>query len=161
MNKESIEYNGLKAGLFIFLGLLAFFIIMKAVGLIHNLELRALNLLIMASGVYFAIKSIKKVNSDFDYFKGIGTGVLAALSSSIGFAIFNVIYLLVIDPAFMLEIKETEPFSNYLNPLSVAVVIFMEGASSGALLSFGFMQWFKSRENQDIIEEKEIKEESK
>ncbi len=161
MNKTSIEYNGLRAGLFILIGLLAFFLIMKVAGLVHNLELRALNLIIMAGGVYFAIKSIKKNNPDFDYLKGIGTGILAALSSSLIFALFNLFYLIAINPDFMLEIKQTEPFSDYLNPFSVAIVILMEGVSSGILLSFGFMQWFKSRENQDEIKRRNVEEESK
>ena len=160
MNKTSIEYNGLKAGLFVFIGLLAFFLIMKAIGMVHNLELRALNLLIMAGGVYYAIKSISKRNPDFDYLKGMGTGLLTAISSSLAFALFNMIYLMAINPDFMDEIRETEPFSEYLNPFSVAIVILMEGISSGVLLSFGFMQWFKNRGNKDFIKEKTKEEES-
>lgn len=146
MDKKSIEFNGLIGGLLIFTGLLSFFLLMSVLGLDHNLELRALNLLIMAGGVYFSIRSIKKKNKDFDYLKGIGTGFLAAISSSVTFALFNILYLKIINPDFMIEIVAEEPFGPYLNPFTVAIVIMIEGVTSGFLLSFGIMQWFKRRQ---------------
>lgn len=146
MDKKSIEFNGLIGGLLTFIGLLIFFLIMSAIGLEHNLELRSLNLFIMVGGVYFSIRTIKRKNKDFDYLKGIGTGFLAALSSSVAFALFNIIYLTAINPAFMTEVIAEEPFGAYLNPYSVAIVILMEGVASGFLFTFGLMQWFKGRE---------------
>lgn len=44
----------------VFIGLVAYFLIMNAVGLGHNLELRALNIVIMGGGVLYSIKSIHK-----------------------------------------------------------------------------------------------------
>ncbi|GAA5039806.1 hypothetical protein GCM10011506_39490 [Marivirga lumbricoides] len=146
MDKKSIEFNGLIGGLFIFIGLLIFFFIMSLLGLVHNLELRALNLFIMAGGVYFSIKNIKRRNKDFDYLKGMGTGFLAAISSSLAFALFNILFLTVVNPDFMTEVIAEEPFGSYLTPFTVAIVILMEGVASGFLFTFGIMQWFKRRE---------------
>lgn len=100
----------------------------------------------MAGGVYFSIKNIKRRNKDFDYLKGMGTGFLAAISSSLAFALFNILFLTVVNPDFMTEVIAEEPFGSYLTPFTVAIVILMEGVASGFLFTFGIMQWFKRRE---------------
>ncbi|WKV13905.1 DUF4199 domain-containing protein [Marivirga harenae] len=160
MRKDSIEYNGLLGGILVFIGLTAYFLIMNAIGLEHNLELRALNIIIMGAGVFFSIKSIKKKNENFDYFKGIGTGMLTAVSSSLAFAIFIFIYLLS-NPEFLQEIKEVEPFGNYLNAFLISFIIIMEGAGSGFFLSFGIMQWYKKRTPEWFLKEQKNSKESK
>jgi hypothetical protein len=160
MRKDSIEYNGILGGVLVFIGLVAYFLIMKAIGLEHNLELRAFNLIIMGIGVFFSIKSIKEKNEDFDYFKGIGTGMLTALSSSLAFAIFIFIYL-ISNPAFMQEIKEVEPFGNYLNAFLISFIIIMEGTGSGFFLSYGVMQWYKKKTPEKFLKEQRENKESK
>ncbi|WKK85650.1 DUF4199 domain-containing protein [Marivirga arenosa] len=150
MKKDSIEYNGIVGGIGVLLGLIALFIIMKLTGLEHNLELRALNIFIMGAGVLYSIKSIKKHNSEFNYFKGIGTGMLTAAISSIAFATFIFIYLMG-NPDFLMEIKNVEPFGNYLNAFTISFIIILEGAGSGFFLSFGVMQWYKKRHSDDFL----------
>ncbi|MGM0579787.1 MAG: DUF4199 domain-containing protein [Bacteroidota bacterium] len=144
MKKDSIEYNGLIGGILVFIGLVVYFLIMNVVGLVHNLELRALNIFIMGAGVFYSIKSIKEKNEEFNYFKGIGTGMLTAVVSSLTFSIFIFIYLLS-NPDFLQEIKNVEPFGNYLNAFLISFIIIMEGSGSGFFLSFGIMQWYKKR----------------
>lgn len=144
MKKDSIEFNGIMGGIMVFIGLTAYFLIMKAAGLEHNLELRSLNIFIMGAGVFYSIKSIKNRNSDFNYFKGIGTGMFTAVSSSLAFAIFIFFYLLS-NPEFLQEIKNVEPYGNYLNAFLISFIIIMEGSGSGFFLSFGIMQWYKKR----------------
>ena len=57
-------------GTLITLGLIVYFFIMYAAGLIHVIELRLLNVFIMLAGVYYALKQFKRTH-DFkmDYFK--------------------------------------------------------------------------------------------
>jgi hypothetical protein len=160
MKKDSIEYNGLIGGITVFIGLVAYFLIMNAVGLGHNLELRALNVVIMGAGVFYSIKSIKEKNEEFDYFKGIGTGMFTAVSSSFAFAIFIFIYLLS-NPEFLQEIKDIEPFGNYLNAFLISFIIIMEGSGSGFFLSFGIMQWYKKRTPDQFLKEQKAKKETK
>jgi hypothetical protein len=160
MKKESIEYNGFIGGIMVFIGLVAYFLIMNAVGLGHNLELRALNIVIMGGGVLYSIKSIHKKNPDFDYFKGIGTGMFTALSSSLAFAIFIFIYLLS-NPEFLQEIKNVEPFGNYLNAFLISFIIIMEGTGSGFFLSYGVMQWYKKRTPEKFLKEQRNNKDSK
>lgn len=90
----------------------------------------------MGAGVFYSIKSIK--NSDFNYFKGIATGMFTAVSSSLAFAIFIFFYLLS-NPEFLQEIKNVEPYGNYLNAFLISFIIIMEGSGSGFFLSFGIM----------------------
>jgi len=160
MKKDSIEYNGLIGGIMVFIGLVAYFLIMNAVGLGHNLELRALNIFIMGAGVFYSIKSIHKRNTNFDYFKGIGTGMFTAVSSSLAFAIFIFIYLLS-NPEFLQEIKDVEPFGNYLNAFLISFIIIMEGSGSGFFLSYGIMQWYKKRTPEKFLKEQRENKESK
>lgn len=143
MKKKTIEYNGLLGGLLILIGLIGFFYLMTALGFQHNLNLRAFNILIMATGVYYSINSIKKSNADFSYLKGIATGLLAAASASLLFAIFTFVNLKFIDPAFLTAIIENEPFGDYLNAFKISFIIIIEGFGSGFLLTFGIMQWLK------------------
>lgn len=153
MKKNSVEYNGLVGGIIILIGLILYFFLMKSLGLEHNLNLRAFNLLIMASGVWYAIKKMKQKNKDFDYLKGIGTGLLAAASSSLLFAIFIFIDLQFIEPNFLQEIIDKEPFGFYLNAFKISFIIIIEGFGSGFLLTFGMMQWFKKRVPQNLVDE--------
>ena len=152
MRKDSVEFNGLLGGFIILIGLVVYFFIMKLAGLEHNLNLRALNLLIMAAGVFYAVRSIKHKNDDFDYLKGIGTGLVAAASSSLVFAILVFIYLQFINPEFLEAIIEKEPFGLYLNPFKIAFIIIIEGFGSGFLLTFGRMQWYKKRVPQSLVD---------
>ncbi|WMN12761.1 DUF4199 family protein [Marivirga salinae] len=160
MKKDSIDYNGLIGGIMVFVGLVVYFLIMNAIGLVHNLELRALNIFIMGAGVFYSIKSIHKKNKAFDYFKGIGTGMFTAVSSSLAFAIFIFIYLLS-NPEFLQEIKNVEPFGNYLNAFLISFIIIMEGAGSGFFLSYGVMQWYKKRTPEKFLKEQRENKASK
>lgn len=146
MNKNTVQYIGLTGGAIVLTGLIAYFLIMRALGLDHNVELRAFNLLIMAGGVFYAVKTLKARDERFNYPKGIGVGVLSAVSSSVAFAIFTFIFILS-DVEFLHEIKQQEAFGQYLNGFTISIVIIIEGIASGFLLSFGFMQWYKGSNN--------------
>jgi hypothetical protein len=123
--------------------LCAYFIIMKILGLIHVQELRSLNALIMFYGVFQAIKSSKEELTDFNYFKGMGAGVLTAFTSTFVYATFGVIYLTVLDPGFLSEIQAKEPLGMYMNEFSASLQVFIEGSASGVLFSYVSLQWLR------------------
>ena len=61
-----------KYGLRIAAGLILYFIIMKAAGLSHHIELRLLNLVILTAGVYAALKKFKETHTErLNYFRGL------------------------------------------------------------------------------------------
>ncbi|MBK6266933.1 hypothetical protein JKA74_17955 [Marivirga sp. S37H4] len=156
MKKDTIEYNGLVGGAIILVGLIAYFLIMQAFGLAHNVELRVFNIVFIIAGVFYAIKFLKKRNKNFDYLKGLGAGFLAAASSSLAFATFIIIYLSIIQQDFLNKVEVNEAFGEYLSPFMVGVVTLTEGIFWGIIVTFAFMQWFKKQLTSDEFLKKEV-----
>ncbi|MFW5762424.1 MAG: DUF4199 domain-containing protein, partial [Cyclobacteriaceae bacterium] len=118
-----------KWSLIITAGLIAYFLLMKFFGLVHIIELRLLNGVIMFTGIWFLIKELKK-KPDFNYFTGLLNGIVTGLIASVMFALYAFIYVQFINPEFMLAIKENEIMGNYLNKFLVSMQIFIEGGAS-------------------------------
>lgn len=126
-------------------GLLSlYFLIMQAVGMIHVVELRILNAGIMFFGIYKAVKEAKINLREFNYFKGIGTGILTGGIASLIFAVFGLFYMTVLDTNFINEIKSNELFGSFINQYGATFQIFIEGTASGCLMSYAVMQYLKS-----------------
>ena len=124
-------YGGLIA-----LGLIVYFFIMYAAGLIHVIELRLLNVFIMLAGVYYALKQFKRTHDyKMDYFKSWTTGTATAAIASATFSLFIFIYL-SLDRNLMNSIIENEPLGSYMNPYIASFVVFLEGLFSGLGLSY-------------------------
>jgi hypothetical protein len=143
MRLGQIEKTAIKWGILTFLGLGAYFLAMKLLGFIHILELRVLNAGIMFGGCYMAIREIRNNLDEFNYFKGLGTGLLTAFTAASLFTLFGILYLEVINPEFMVELKEKEPLGHLLNPYLASFQIFIEGSASGFSISYAIMQYMK------------------
>ena len=147
--KESIKSSGtyrlaIKHGLLMTLASVGFFFLMKAFGLEHNLELRALNLIILASFVYAALKTHKKQKGgQLPYLSGISLGLLTSAAGVIPFAVLVFIYVTAVAPEFMTAIKTQEPFGDFLNPVIVSFTIILEGMISGFLVSYASLQYLR------------------
>jgi hypothetical protein len=117
-------------------GLIAFFLLMKLVGLVHHYELRFLNVFIQVGGIYFALKKFRQTHDEhLNYFRALITGVATGAISSVIFALFLFIYL-KIDTGLMTGIIENEPMGRYLNPYITAFMVALEGLFSGLLFTF-------------------------
>ncbi|HRG07688.1 MAG TPA: DUF4199 domain-containing protein [Cyclobacteriaceae bacterium] len=117
-------------------GLIAFFLLMKVLGLAHIYELRFLNVFIQVGGIYFALKKFRETHDEhMNYFRALVTGVATGAVSSVIFALFLFIYLSV-DPGFMQDIITNEPMGRYLNPYITAFMVALEGLFSGLLFTF-------------------------
>ena len=126
------------------LALVGFFFMMKAFGLEHNLELRALNIIILSSFVYAALKTYKKQkNGQLPYLSGISLGISTAAAGVFPFAVLVFLYITVVSPDFMLDIQRREPFGEYLNPLVVTFTIILEGMISGFIASYASLQYLR------------------
>ena len=128
-DKSSIEYIAVKNGLIAFGGLVAYFFLMKGVGLVHIVELRSLNFLIMVG---------------LAYFNGLGLGIRTTVVSVVPFALFIFFYL-KLDPAFMETIRANEMFGYHLNPYLLAFLIAFEGSLSGFFIAYTLMQYMKRK----------------
>lgn len=138
-----MEKISFKWGFVSFLGLSIYFILMKFLGLIHIPELRLLNAAILFIGIFLSIKESKESLQDFNYLTGIGTGVITGFFASTLFSIFGLVYLTLIDPAFIESIRQNELFGIYMNKYGAVVQIFIEGSASACLMSFAAMQYLK------------------
>ena len=123
-------------GLRIALGLIVYFLIMHLVGLSHEVELRLLNLLILVTGVFFALKKFRETHEDhLNYFRALITGVATAAIGSCLFAAFLFIYM-SLDDGLMASIRENEPMGRYMNPYIASFIVALEGLFSGLLVTF-------------------------
>ena len=136
-----------KWGLLTAAGLTVFLFLMKAIGLLHVVELRALNVFILVGGVVMAIKIFRKKKPEsFNYFSGMVMGIHTAAIGSVVFAIFVFLYVSFLDPSLMRDIIENEPMGRFLNPYIVAFIIALEGVFSGLLVTFIAMNYFGAEE---------------
>lgn len=123
-------------GLRIALGLIVYFLIMHFVGLSHEVELRLLNLLILVTGVFFALKKFRETHEDhLNYFRALITGVATAAIGGCLFAAFLFIYM-SLDDGLMASIRENEPMGRYMNPYIASFIVALEGLFSGLLVTF-------------------------
>ena len=142
---ESLEKHILKYGLLTSVSLIAFFFIMKLLGLAEVTELRTLNALIMFGGIFLAIRNfkMKKFSYEFNYLSGIATGFFTGMVTAVSFALFVAVYL-YFDPSFMAAVVADNPQTDFLNPVTSAMVIFIEALASGFLFSYISMQYLKN-----------------
>jgi hypothetical protein len=134
-------------GLKIAAGLIVYFIIMKFLGLLHVVELRMLNLVILVAGVFFALRKFKRTHEDhLNYFRGLVTGVAASAIGSVGFAAFFFVYVSFIDTELMQYIIENEPMGRFLNPYISAFIVALEGVFSGLLVTFILINYIPTDE---------------
>ena len=123
-------------GTFIFLGLVAFFFLMLALGLVHVIELRLLNLAIMGVGIYYALKQHKRTHDGhLDYFKGLVIGVSTAFVATSTFVLFLFAYM-KLETKFLTSILAGEPLGAYMNTYIATFAVWLEGIFSGFIMTF-------------------------
>jgi hypothetical protein len=125
--------------------LIIFFLAMKLLNLHHHVELRFLNLVILTTGVYFALLTFKFSNHGLNYFRGLITGVATAGIASLLFSVFLFTYM-QLDNELMQSIIANEPMGRYLNPYMAAFVVMLEGFFSGLLVTFVLLNWVTTDE---------------
>ncbi|MFL5753374.1 MAG: DUF4199 domain-containing protein [Bacteroidia bacterium] len=138
-NKLSI-LSGLVTGLV----LIAYFLLMKLLGLNRVLELRFLNLVFLFIGVWFTLSRANKKYGDLYYLHGLGLGLQTSFIAVSLFSAFIGFYLQAVDPGFMEYLRVQANLGKYINPWILAHVIFGESFSAGAIMTFILMQYYKA-----------------
>lgn len=135
-------------GLFLFIALTAFFLLMRAVGLAEIYWLRSLNIVFVLIFLRNAIVDYKK-KSGASYYDDFSDMFLIGLRTSfigIGlFAVFMAIYLDQLDKAFMDQLAVMESFGGQVTAVSAAFIVFVEGMVSALACAFVLIQLLKSR----------------
>ena len=141
-HKYTFENIAIRYGLMTTVWLIAYFLIMKLVGLVHILELRTLNFVFLVGGIYLAIRRYKKHNDSTTYLQGIGIGLLTSAVAVLPFALFIFIYL-QLDQGLLNYIIEQDQFGQHLNSYILSFIVAFEGFFSGMILTFIIMQYMK------------------
>ncbi len=128
-------------------GLIVYFLIMKFAGLLHVVELRLLNVIILVGGIYMALKKFQHTHGEhINYFRALVTGVATGAIASMVFSAFLFIYVTVIDVPFMQFIIDNEPMGRFLNPYMVSFIVALEGVFSGLLVTFVLINYINTDE---------------
>ncbi len=137
----------IKYGVLLFIGLMAFFLLMRSIGYGDRYDFRVLNVIIQVALIYLSIRSYARTHpEDFDYLTGTMVGVFTTLVGVIPFALFHMINLTA-TPQIMTSIQETAPvIGPYLNPFTAGLIILAEGTSVGIVLSYICMRIVDWRE---------------
>jgi len=124
--------------------LIGYFFLMNAFKLQEVLALRAFNFFILLGGIMWAFRLYIKATEEnkIDYFVGLKIGLRVVFTAVVPFAVFMALYL-VYDGHLMYVIKENTGIGDYLNPLTIAGAICIEGLGSGMIITFMAMQYFK------------------
>jgi len=147
-NKIPLNY-----GLKIAAGLIAYFILMTVIGFGNHVELRLLNLFILALGIFFGLKKFKETHEDhLNYFRALITGVaIGAVGSAIfGFVLF--VYMSV-SSDFMKSMVDNEQMGLHLNPYMASFIVVLEGVFSGLLVTFVLINWVTTDDVNDPVGE--------
>jgi hypothetical protein len=147
-NKIPLNY-----GLKIAAGLVAYFVIMNLIGLGNHVELRLLNLFILAAGIFLGLKKFKDTHEDhLNYFRALITGVAIGAVGSAIFGICLFIYMSA-NGTFMESMKANEQMGLHLNPYMASFIVVLEGVFSGLLVTFVLINWVTTDDVNDPVGE--------
>lgn len=138
MNKIYTRY-----GLWIAFILIAYFLLLKLVGLHQYPVLSSINALIYAGGIYMAIKKYNSQEDDRKFEKGFEVGLLSGGIASIIFTLFMAIYMYQIDTEFAASIMQTWNLEYDLGTLMLLISILIMGFATTLVLTLSFMQLLK------------------
>ncbi|MCQ0111621.1 Protein of unknown function [Zhouia amylolytica] len=131
-------------GAIIAIVLIAYFLIVRLFGLHENPWLRVLNGVIVAYGIYAAIRFRRLTEGEkFNYYSGFRTGIFTGFIATLLFVGFMALYMFHIDPEFPKAIMKGWIEEYYQGPGILVFVLIVEGFASTVVLTLAFMQKFK------------------
>jgi hypothetical protein len=140
----SIEKIGLQTGIVTFITLVAYFMIMKWLGLSEILELRFFNFVILTVGICYGINKFRHDSHESEfYLKGWGQGIFIAVVAVVLFALFMSIYISYFDEPLLQRIRQTTTIGTHATGFHIFFAILMEGMASAAVITLAAMQYFK------------------
>jgi hypothetical protein len=136
-----------KSGLMICVAFIIYFLMMNLAGLLHMTELRFLNILILLAGLLIAYRNYRSMakNGHIPYLDGLVLGVLTSLTAFISFSIFTYLFFSLAAPDVLMQIgKQSMMLGTSPSPLYASIAVLVEGFTSGLIMTFILMQYFKS-----------------
>lgn len=144
-SKNSIHEICLKNGYITSSFLISCFMSLCAIS--HRLEinqLSAVNLFMLAFGVYFALEDFSPNGrgASIDYFTGFKVGLYTALVAVGIHTLFIGVYT-SLDTSILSQISESAFWKNNTSPLMAAGITLFEGLAAGLIITYCLMQYFK------------------
>jgi hypothetical protein len=142
----SLEIIGVKAGFITCASLIIYFMIMRYSNFMDSGIAWGMNFIILLSGIILAYYYYRtKTTLNVDYIPGLILGSITTAASVIPFVLFVYIYFSQINPQKLLLLKDNILFmGEEITPMRAAVATMVEGLSSGVIVTFMMMQYFRS-----------------
>ena len=131
-------------GIYSALGIGAFFGLVYTLGYGHVSELRLFNLIIV---LYFTNRLIREnlaTSDHIGYLENLGAAFLANLICVVLCLVGLAIFVGLVDFSYFESVNKGTMWSKASSFSEVALVLFLEGMSSAAIISFGLMQYWKN-----------------
>lgn len=140
--KQSLQMrNGILIGICTGLVLIAYFAIMRVLGLTEILWLRFFNVLILFVGIIWSVKRHANLTrNNYNWFNTLGNGCITVISAMLLFCTF-LYFELLIDVEMMAAVNQKAWFGDFLNPTLAAGGVFIEGAASGMIFSYMLLSY--------------------
>lgn len=123
--------------------LIAYFLILKLVGLHQYPVLSIFNGLIFAGGIYMALHKYRSQVSEIKYEQGFEVGILTGAIAAIIFTIFMAVYMYQIDNEFTKKLMSGWDMESDTGTFMLLVSVLIMGIVTSLILTFSFMQLFK------------------
>ena len=136
-----------KYGIGIAFALVAYFLILKVVGLHQYPILSAANGIIFGAGILLSMKKFKIESSDFKYQDGFMIGLFTGGLATVLFSFFMALYIFQIDTQFATAILDSWELNYNKGGLIIVVSLIMMGFSTTLVLTLAFMQLLKESWN--------------
>ncbi len=135
-------------GIAISIALIAYFLILSLFGVHKNPLFSLFNVVIMAVGMYLALKEYRTAKgSKFKYQKGFMAGLLTGFNATIIFTFFFGVYATEFNPSFLNELL-TMWRSDYSTSVGIVLfVVSVMGFVTTFVLTLAYMQLFKDSWN--------------
>ena len=145
-NNVSIGKISLQSGLIITVCLIIYFMIMRYFQLTDSALAWSFNFVLLFSGISLTYRYYRlKTNPNVEYFSGMLLGTAITSVSVIVFTLFIYLYFSTLTSDQLLLLQDNILFmGGTLSPLKIAAATFVEGFSSGIVIGFIIMQYYKS-----------------
>ncbi|MBI1288961.1 MAG: DUF4199 family protein [Flavobacteriales bacterium] len=143
---SNISKMGIRIGFYTLFGFIGYFLLMKLLGLVQVPEFRYFNFVILLMGITIGYRKYQHENGKIPFLSGFGLGMMITVISVVLFSAFLFIYLSIFDPHLLVTIKAHAPVmvKESLTPSLASVAILFEGLSSGLIMNFVLIQYYKS-----------------
>jgi hypothetical protein len=144
--KQSLQVrNGIIFGLFTAGALIAYFVVMRMLGLADNLWMRFFNMFILLGGVIWSVnRYVRLTENNYNWFNTLGNGCLTVIVGSGIFCVFMGIEL-SIDKELMAVLHRDAWFGDFLTPITAAFALYIEQLAAGFILSFMLLSYVSHR----------------